>query len=80
MDACELSQKEIAELAGISYIYYQGIKSRRRPNPSLNTIKKLAIVYGLAIHELFSPKPPAVRIQKRPPKAPRRPSKKATAD
>ena len=68
----ELTQEAVAELAGISSIYYQSIEAGRRPNVSLKIIHKISQVYGLAIHELFSPQVPNVKIKKIP-QAPHRP-------
>ena len=75
-ETCGFTQEETAELAGISYIYYQGIEAARRPNPSLITIEKIAGAYGLKIHELFSPKLPTPKIRQKPAPPPHRPRKK----
>lgn len=57
-----LTQHVVAELAGISEIYYQSIEAGRRPNVSLRIIDQIASVYGLSIHEFFAPTPPAIRL------------------
>ncbi len=63
---CGFTQEGVAELAGISPIYYQSIESGRRPNVSLIFIEKIASAYGLKIHELFSPKIPVIKVQRKP--------------
>jgi transcriptional regulator with XRE-family HTH domain len=66
-----LTQEAVAELAGISFIFYQSIEAGRRPNASLKTIDKISHVYGLTIHELFAPTVPKVKV-KRVPEPPHR--------
>ena len=61
-----LTQEVIAELAGISSIYYQSIEAGRRPNVSLRIIDRIAEAYGLSIHELFAPRVPGIRIKESP--------------
>jgi len=63
---CGFTQEGVAELAGISPIYYQSIEAGRRPNVSLVMIEKIASAYGLKIHELFSPRIPAIKIHRKP--------------
>jgi transcriptional regulator with XRE-family HTH domain len=71
----ELTQEQVSELAGISSIFYQSIEAGRRPNVSLKTVDKISRVYGLTIHELFSPHAPTVKIEKIP-QPPHRPKRK----
>jgi transcriptional regulator with XRE-family HTH domain len=61
-----LTQEAVAELAGISFIFYQSIEAGRRPNVSLKTIDKISRVYGLSIHELFAPSVPKVNVERIP--------------
>ena len=64
--AAGLTQEGVAELAGISSIFYQSIEAGRRPNVSLKTIDKISRGYGLTIHELFAPQVPRAKIPKIP--------------
>ncbi len=50
-----LTQRQVAELANITEIYYQSIEAGRRPNVSLRIAGQLAAVYGLTLSELFLP-------------------------
>jgi len=60
------TQEGVAELAGMATIYYQSIEAGRRPNVSLIFIEKIANVYGLKIHELFSPRIPGIKTHRKP--------------
>jgi transcriptional regulator with XRE-family HTH domain len=53
-------------MAGISHIYYQSIEAGRRPNVSLRVLEKIAIAYGLSIHELFTASSPLIKLCKKP--------------
>jgi transcriptional regulator with XRE-family HTH domain len=64
-----LTQEEYAERAKFSYKYYQGIERGQWTNLRLRTLEKLARGYGLALHELFSPR---MRSPKIPGKAGKR--------
>ena len=59
-----LTQEEYAEQAKFSYKYYQGIERGQWTNLRLRTLEKLARGYGLALHELFSPRVPRPKIRK----------------
>jgi len=50
-----LSQERFAELAGISYKYYQHIESGRKPDLRLSTLERLAAAYGLGVWQLLLP-------------------------
>ncbi len=71
--AAGLTQAGVAELAGISYIYYQSIEAGRRPNITVAILEKLVGVYGLSIGEFFEADLPKPRIKAKPPLAPHRP-------
>ncbi|MEI9999609.1 MAG: helix-turn-helix transcriptional regulator [Verrucomicrobiota bacterium] len=58
-----LTQATVSELAGISYDYYKDIEQGVRPNVSIRMAEQLAKVYGLSIHELFSPEIPVVKAK-----------------
>ena len=60
------TQSDVAEKAGISQIYYQSIEAGRRYNVSLEVIEKIAMVYGLSIHELFAPTMPRIKSASQP--------------
>ena len=57
-----LTQEEYAEQAKFSYKYYQGIERGQWTNLRLRTLEKLARGYGIALHELFSPRMPRPKI------------------
>jgi transcriptional regulator with XRE-family HTH domain len=59
-----LTQEEYAELAKFSHKYYQGIERGQWTNLRLRTLEKLARGYGVALHELFSPRTPRPKIRK----------------
>ena len=59
-----LTQEQFAEQAKFSYKYYQGIERGQWTNLRLKTLEKLAKGYGLALHELFSPKVPPIKKKK----------------
>jgi len=61
-----LTQSVVAELSGISYDYYKDIEQAVRPNLSLRIIDQIAKVYGLTVHELFSPQLPKIKVQFKP--------------
>ena len=58
-----LTQAGISELSGVSYDYYQNIEQGKRPNVSLRMIHQIAKVYGLTVHELFSPELPKAKVK-----------------
>jgi transcriptional regulator with XRE-family HTH domain len=58
-----LTQEAYAEQAKFSYKYYQGIERGQWTNLRLRTLEKLADGYGVALHELFSPKTPVPRVK-----------------
>ena len=49
----QMSQEEVAHLAGIHVTYLSGIERGRR-NPSLNNIRRLAFALGASVKDLFS--------------------------
>ena len=51
----ELTQERFAEIAGISYKYYQQVEAGRKPNLRLDTLERLADAYGLDVWQLLSP-------------------------
>jgi transcriptional regulator with XRE-family HTH domain len=50
-----LSQEAFAELSGISYKYYQAMEAGRKVDLRLSTLERLALAYGLEVHQLLSP-------------------------
>jgi transcriptional regulator with XRE-family HTH domain len=57
-----LTQEAFAELAGISYKYYQAIETGRKPDLRLSTLERLAKGHGLEVYDLFSPRlPPSLK-------------------
>jgi transcriptional regulator with XRE-family HTH domain len=59
------TQEKFAEKAGFSYKYYQALEAGRKGQMRLSTIEKLARGYSIEVYQLFSPKPPRVKIAKR---------------
>ena len=74
----ELTQGMISELAGISYDYYKDIEQGVRPNVSIRVVEQIAKVYGLSIHELFSPDIPTVKTKLKPMPSPHYKKRKKT--
>ena len=58
-----LTQEQYAELAKFSYKYYQGIERGQWTNLRLRTLEKLALGYGISLHELFSPRMPVAKLR-----------------
>ena len=61
-EANGLTQEGFAEVAGISYKYYQAVEAGRKVELRLSTLERLARAYGIELWELFAPTMPAVRI------------------
>ena len=59
-----LTQEAYAEQAKFSYKYYQGIERGQWTNLRLRTLEKLAAGYGVALHDLFSPKMPMPKVKR----------------
>jgi transcriptional regulator with XRE-family HTH domain len=53
-----LTQEQVAERAGVSYKFYQGVEAGRRPNVGLFTLEKLSKALGVEASELISTKSP----------------------
>jgi transcriptional regulator with XRE-family HTH domain len=60
-----LTQERFAELANISYKYYQLIESGRKRELRLSTLERLAEAYGIQVHQLLSPRMPKTRHPKK---------------
>ena len=68
-----LTQEAFAELAGMSYKYFQSFEAGRKREFRFSTLEKLAAAYGIEVWELLAPPLPKVRLtaapkRKRPPK------------
>jgi len=50
-----LTQEEFAELAGLSYKYYQAVEAGRKTNLRLSTLERLAQGHGLEVWQLLLP-------------------------
>jgi putative transcriptional regulator len=50
--AKELSRVQVAERMGVSKPYYADLEHGRRPNPSLETLRKVAAALGCTVGEL----------------------------
>lgn len=66
-----LTQEAFAEIAGISYKYYQAVEEGTQLNPRLSTLDKIATVYGIEVVQLIAVKMPKSRlVKKKLPKPP----------
>ena len=63
-----MTQEGFAEIAGMSYKYYQAVEAGRKIELRLSTMEKLAAAYGIELWELLAPTPPQVRLAKAPKK------------
>jgi len=61
----ELSQEDVAHLAGIDYKFYQSIEAGRRKELRVSTIERIAKAYGLEAHQLLAPRLPKIRAAKK---------------
>lgn len=59
-----LTQEKFSELSGVAYKYYQLIEGGHRVDLRLSTLEKLAMAYGIGVHELLAPNFPKVRLPK----------------
>jgi transcriptional regulator with XRE-family HTH domain len=59
--ASGLTQERFAELAGISYKYYQEVEAGRKTELRISTIEKMAKAYHLKVYQLLSPEHPKVK-------------------
>ena len=50
-----LTQEDFAELAGLSYKYYQAVEAGRKRNLRLSTLEHLAQGHGLEVWQLLLP-------------------------
>jgi transcriptional regulator with XRE-family HTH domain len=72
--AHNLTQEGFAEMAGMSYKYYQAVEGGRKAELRFSTLEKLAAAYGIELWELLAPPMPKVCLtaapkRKRAPKA-----------
>ncbi len=65
-DAHGLTQEAFAELAGMSYKYYQAVEAGRKKELRLSTLERLAAAYGIEVWELLAPPMPKVRLTAAP--------------
>jgi len=61
----ELTQEAFAEIAGLSYKYYQAVETGRKPDLRLSTLERLAKAHGLEVCELLSPTLPHSKVKRR---------------
>lgn len=57
-----LTQEAFAEMAGMSYKYYQAVEGGRKLQLRFSTLEKLASAYGIEVWELLAPAPPKTNI------------------
>jgi transcriptional regulator with XRE-family HTH domain len=67
-----MTQEGVAEICGMSVIYYQSIERGVRPNVSLRIIEKIATAFGLSVYQLFSPTVPIAKPISKPSPPPHR--------
>lgn len=58
----ELTQEAYAEMAGMSYKYYQAVESGRKKDIRISTVERIANSYGISVHQLFAPELPHVKL------------------
>ena len=61
-EANGLTQEGFAELAGMSYKYYQAVEAGRKSELRFSTLERLSGAYGIELWELLAPTMPAVRL------------------
>jgi transcriptional regulator with XRE-family HTH domain len=54
----DLTQEEFADIAQVSYKFYQQIESGRKKQVWLETVERLAAGYGLEAWEMLAPQEP----------------------
>ena len=47
-----LTQEALAARAGISHQYFAALEQGKRPNPSIRTVKALAVALGISGHDI----------------------------
>ena len=60
-----LSQEAFAEIAGISYKYYQAVEAGRKRELRISTLERLAQAYGIEVYQLLSPALPKTTLAKK---------------
>lgn len=58
----DLTQEAYAEMAGMSYKYYQAIESGRKKDIRISTVEKIADSYGVTVSQLLAPELPHVKL------------------
>jgi transcriptional regulator with XRE-family HTH domain len=59
-----LTQEGFAEIAGMSYKYFQAVEAGRRPDLRLSTLERLASGFSLEVWELLAPEEPPLKVLK----------------
>lgn len=59
-----LTQEGFAEIAGMSYKYFQAVEAGRRPDLRLSTLERLAAGFSLEVWELLAPEEPPLKTLK----------------
>lgn len=59
-----LTQESLAQMSGIAYKYYQDIEGCRRDNLELQTIEKIAGVFGIDAYQLFADRLPVTKLRR----------------
>jgi len=60
-----LTQEAFAELAGMSYKYYQAVEGGRKQELRLSTLQRLAAPYHIEVWQLLAPEFPDTKIVSR---------------
>lgn len=58
------TQERFAEIAGMSYKYYQAVEGGRKADLRLSTLERLADAYRIEVYELLAPGVPAITRRK----------------
>ncbi len=61
-----LTQEAFAEMAGMSYKYYQAVEAGRKRELRLSTLERLAAACGIEVWELLAPPMPETRMARQP--------------
>ena len=60
-----LTQEQFAEVASISYKYYQAVEAGRKRELRLSTLERFARAYCIEVYQLLSPNLPKTSVRRR---------------
>ena len=53
--AADLTQEQMAEVAGLEFKFYQKLEGGRKPQIKIETVERLAKPFGLAVWQMLAP-------------------------